>query len=192
MQEFINELVNNGTTILQNGGIIVGFLIIFIESIIPVLPLAIFIAFNLIAFGNITGFLISYIATIIGCLTAYYIFYYLSNTKPIKKILQSKKLKLDSVMNLVNNITLSKLTVILAVPFSPAFLINIVAGIAKVEKRKFIIALLISKVFIVYFWGFIGKSLLESFTDVKTIVTIAIFLIIFYFISKILEKKFQL
>lgn len=192
MQEFINELVNNGTTILQNGGIIVGFLIIFIESIIPVLPLAIFIAFNLIAFGNITGFLVSYIATIIGCLTAYYIFYYLSNTKPIKKILQSKKLKLDSVMNLVNNITLSKLTVILAVPFSPAFLINIVAGIAKVEKRKFIIALLISKVFIVYFWGFIGKSLLESFTDVKTIVTIAIFLIIFYFISKILEKKFQL
>ena len=98
MQEFINELVNNGTTILQNGGIIVGFLIIFIESIIPVLPLAIFIAFNLIAFGNITGFLVSYIATIIGCLTAYYIFYYLSNTKPIKKILQSKKLKLDILL----------------------------------------------------------------------------------------------
>lgn len=192
MQDLINELVNNGTTILQNGGLLLGFLIVFIESIIPIAPLAIFIAFNLIAFGGLKGFIISYIATVAGCLVSYYLFYYLANTKLLKKITSSKKLKLESVMNLINNITLSKLTIILAVPFSPAFVINIVAGISKIEKRKFIISILVSKLFIVYFWGFIGKSLLESFTDIKTLSTIVIFLVIFHFISKFLENKLKI
>lgn len=192
MQQIINSIVENATIFLQSGGLVVGFLIVYIDSIIALIPLAVFLALNLIAFGNVLGFLISYIATICGCLTSYYLFYYLANTKFIKKILASKRLKLDSLTNTIKNITLSRLTVILAIPFAPAFLINIVAGLTKIEKRKFYISLFISKLFIVYFWGFIGKSLLESFTDLKTIITIVIFLIIFYLISKLLEKKFKI
>lgn len=192
MQEFINNIVNNMSTFLQSGGYLVGFLVVYIESIFAIVPIAIFFALNLIAFGNIGGFIVSYVATVAGCITSYYIFYYLSNTKFIKKILTNKKFKIDSLTNTISNISLSKLTVITAIPFAPAFLINIVAGITKVEKRKFFIAIIVAKLFIVYFWGFIGKSLLESFTDIKTISMIAIFLIIFYIISKILEKKFDI
>ena len=119
------------------------------------------------------------------------IFYYLAETKPIKKILSNKRFKIDSLTNTIKNVSLSRLTVISSIPFTPAFLINIVAGLTKLPKRKFIISIIVSKIFLVYFWGFIGKSLLESFTDIKTITTIVIFLIIFYIISKILEKKFD-
>ena len=192
MQELVNNIVNNMSSFLQSGGYLIGFLVVYIESIIPLVPIAFFFALNLIAFGNVGGFIVSYVATVLGCITSYYIFYYLANTKLIKKILSNKKLKLDSLTNTISNITLSRLTVITAIPFAPAFLINIVAGLTKIEKRKFYIAILVSKLFIVYFWGFIGKSLLESFTDIKTISTIAIFLIIFYIISKILEKKFDI
>lgn len=191
MQDTINKIVEKVTIFLQSGGYPVGFLIVFIESIFPIVPLAVPIALNLIAFGNVAGFLISYIATILGCLASYLIFYYLAETKPIKKLLSSKRFKLDSLTNTIKNISLSKLTVISSIPFTPAFLINIVAGLTKLPKRKFIISVIVSKIFLVYFWGFIGKSLLESFTDIKTITTIVIFLVIFYIISKLLEKKFD-
>ena len=191
MQETINNLVDNITNFLQSGGYPVGFLVVFIESIFPIIPLALPIALNLIAFGNIAGFIISYVATILGCFTSYLLFYYLGGTKLIQKILSNKKFKIDSLTNTIRNISLSKLTVITAIPFTPAFLINIVAGITKLPKRKFIISTLIAKIFMVYFWGFIGKSLLESFTDIKTLTTIVVFLIIFYVISKLLEKKFD-
>lgn len=191
MQDTINKIVEKATVFLQSGGYPVGFLIVFIESIFPFVPLAIPIALNLIAFGNVAGFIISYIATMFGCFASYMIFYYLADTKPIKKILSNKKFKIDSLTNTIKNVSLSKLTVISSIPFTPAFLINIVAGLTKVPKRKFIISIIVSKIFLVYFWGFIGKSLLESFTDIKTLTTIAIFLIIFYVISKLLEKKFD-
>jgi uncharacterized membrane protein YdjX (TVP38/TMEM64 family) len=191
VQDTINKIVDKITIFLQSGGYPVGFLIIFIESIFPIVPLALAIAMNLIAFGNVAGFIISYIATILGCFTSYMIFYYLAETKPIKKLLSNKKFKIDSLTNTIQNISLSRLTIISAVPFTPAFLINIVAGLTKLPKRKFLISVIVSKLFIVYFWGFIGKSLLESFTDIKTLSTIAVFLIIFYIISKILEKKFD-
>ena len=94
-------------------------------------------------------------------------------------------------MEKVSKMSLSKFVIITALPFTPAFLINIVAGLTKLPKRKFIISTIVSKIFLVYFWGFIGKSLLESFTDIKTLTTIVIFLVIFYIISKMLEKKFD-
>ena len=191
MQETINNLVNNMTSFLQSGGYPVGFLIVFLESIFPIVPLPIPIALNLIAFGNVAGFIISYVATILGCFASYILFYYLANTKPLKKLLSNKKFKIESLTNTIKNTSLSRLTVISAIPFTPAFLINIVAGITKMPRRKFVISILVSKLFVVYFWGFIGKSLLESFTDIKTISTIAIFLIVFYVISKLLEKKFD-
>ena len=70
MQETINNLVDNITNFLQSGGYPVGFLVIFIESIFPIIPLAIPIALNLIAFGNVAGFIISYVATVLGCFTS--------------------------------------------------------------------------------------------------------------------------
>ena len=60
------------------------------------------------------------------------------------------------------------------------------------SKRKFITAILIGKIFMVIFWGCIGKSLLESITDIKTIMIVSVFIIIAYIISKIVSKKMKI
>lgn len=54
-------------------GPILGSLFIVLESIIPPLPLFVFITINFIAFGNVIGFIISWICTIIGCLISYFL-----------------------------------------------------------------------------------------------------------------------
>lgn len=187
--EILTDLVNYMTTLLQNGGVIFGVLLILLESIIPALPLGIFVALNINAFGLILGIIISWLATCLGCYISYILFNYLSK-KCLKKILNNKKL--EKIIKKMKKIEFSNLVVLIALPFTPAFLINIACGVVNMSKKKFVTALLIGKIFMIVFWGCIGKSLLESITDIKTIIIVSIFIIAAYFISKLVSKKMRI
>ena len=185
----ITDLITN---YLVNCGPILGFFLIIIESFIPPLPLGVFVALNCNAFGIIFGIIISWTATIIGCILSYLFFnkistkliYKLSNKKTIERIEKGKER--------IKKISFSGLVLIIALPFSPAFLINILAGVSSISKRKFIMALLIGKISIIGFWGIIGKSMIESMTDIKALIYIVIALFIAYIISKIVSKKMNI
>ncbi len=189
MIEIINYLVDHATDLLKMGGPIMGVLLVFLESVIPILPLGAFITLNMNAFGFVGGFLISWSATCIGCYASYFVFssflskyfYQFLSRKDAKKIHKS--------MEKIRKMPLGNLAVLIALPFTPAFLINIASGLAKVDRKKFLLSILIGKIFIVYFWGFIGTSFLESMTDITTIITIAVMLVVAYFVSKYVSKK---
>lgn len=190
MQSMIDSFVQNVVFYLQSYGIMFGVFIIILESIIPALPLGVFIAFNMMAFGNVIGFLISWISTIAGCVLSYMLFKFLIGNRIDKK--KEKYIKLNRVSKSVKNISFPNLVLIVALPFSPAFLINIACGISKVKFKKFFVALILGKISIIYFWGFISKSLLESITDFKTIITIIVLLIVSYILSKIVNRKLNI
>ena len=190
MAEQIDNFVQIITSALQQFGIPFGIFLIILESIIPALPLGVFIAFNMTAFGGMLGFMISWISTCVGCLLSYFFFSKLFSKFLIKKA--EKKKKLDKVVNRVMNINFSKLVLIVALPFTPAFLVNIACGLVKVNFKKFLLAILIGKISIVYFWGFVGKSLLQSITDIKTIIIVIMLLSITYILSKIISKKLEI
>ena len=42
------------------------------------------------------------------------------------------------------------------------------------------------------FWAYIGKSFIESMSDLKTIITILVMLLMTYIISKIVSKKINI
>ena len=73
-------------------------------------------------------------------------------------------------------------------PFTPAFVVNIAAGLADVSFKKYLFALLISKIAIVYFWGYVGSNFLESITDINKLMQIFGIVFLAYFASKLLEK----
>lgn len=190
MVEQIDTFVQLVTSYLQQFGIPFGILLIILESMIPILPLGVFIAFNMMAFGGILGFIISWIATCVGCLLSYLFFSKLFSKFIIKRA--SKREKLDKVVKSMISINFSKLVLIVALPFTPAFLVNIACGLVKVNFKKFIAAILIGKISIVYFWGFVGKSLLESIMDIKTVIIVLVLLLISYILSKIVSKKLEI
>ena len=71
METIITELIDKITGLMGSMGFISGFLLIMLESMIPILPLAVFIALNIMTFGSLFGFLISWIATVIGCMISF-------------------------------------------------------------------------------------------------------------------------
>ncbi len=169
---------------------IVGVLIIIFESMVPIIPLSVFITLNILVFGNIQGFLISYVATLIGCTLSFFLFRKGFRTWLYKKIEGKEPIK--KIEKSISNIDFSSLVLIVAMPFTPAFLVNIAAGLSKMEYQKFIKALAIGKIFMVYFWAFVGTTLIESFTDTKTLIQIILFMLFTYFISKVINKKFDI
>ena len=193
MGEVFSSFYNFSMDTTDNMGVygpLLGSLFIVLESIIPPLPLFVFITINFIAFGYVLGFIISWVCTIIGCIISYYL---------VKKFLRNfvvKKIKnidlLTRCMNYIENLSLTKITVILSIPFTPAFMMNIAAGLVNMNFKKFFIAILISKVFLVYFWGFIGTSLVESFQHPESLITVVIMMLIAYGISLVIKKVFKI
>lgn len=171
-------------------GPLFGSLLIVLESMIPPLPLFVFITINFLAFGPILGFIISWICTIIGCLISYYLVKRFFRNWIVNKIKDINLL--TKSMNYIENLSLAKITVILAIPFTPAFMMNIAAGLANMNVKKFTIAIVIGKIFLVYFWGVVGTSLVESLHNPRSLITIAVMMILAYIMSIVVKKVFKI
>ena len=193
MSELFNSFyifVMNTIVALGVYGPLLGCVFIILESIIPPLPLFVFITLNFVAYGKLVGFIISWICTCIGCFLSYFL---------VKKFLRNwvlKKIKnvdlLTKWMSYIENLSLSKVTVILAIPFTPAFMVNIAAGICNMDFKKFSVAILISKIFLVYFWGVVGTGLLESLHNPRSIITVIVMMVVAYLVSLIIKKVFKI
>ena len=189
--ELIDSFVGSLVEWLTTFGPIAGVILILFESIFPMLPLSVFITLNVVSYGTIFGFIISWLATIIGCMTSFFLFRKFFQKKVYNFINRKDSEKLKKIMKAITSISFSNLVVLIALPFSPAFLINIAGGISKIKSEKFFLAIMIGKMVMVYFWGYIGTSLLESLTDITILIKIAVLLIGAFIISKIVEKKLK-
>lgn len=193
MADIITNIVTFVSSIIGDLGPFFGFFIVFVESIIPILPLSVFIALNVVTFGSLTAFIISWLGTIIGCISAFYLSRYFSHfiNKKIKHNKKFKKYnkKIKEFRKFVDKISFSNLVLFFAIPFAPAFPVNIASGISNMNEKKFIIATIIGKLPMVYFWVFIGKNIQECLTDVSVMAKMIFMLVMAYLVSK-LTKKF--
>lgn len=196
IQEILENIDALTGTVLSGLGIwgaLLSCLLIVVESILPVLPLCVFVTLLFYTFGNIAGFLISWICTCIGCFLSFTLFRSKIKECFEKKLVNGKvKKQINHIMSYVENISLSGLAVLVAIPFTPAFAVNIAAGLSNMPRKKFIMGILIGKIFMVYFWGYIGTTLLESITHPIYLLRIGLLLVLAYIISKMANKWFKL
>lgn len=186
----IDKIINEFLLNIGIYGPILGCFLILIESMVPILPLFVFITLNFLVFGYIIGFVISWFFTVLGCLMSFFLF-----RKKMQNWFEKnlrKKQQFNKVMKAIENVKLEQLTAIIAVPFTPAFMVNIAAGLSKMNMKKFIIALCIGKIFLVLFWGFVGTSLVQSLTHPTALVKVIILVLIAYGTSKVINTKFSL
>lgn len=193
----MGNLFNNFYDIIMNAidalgvyGPALGCLFIVLESILPPLPLFVFITINFVAFGKLLGFIISWFFTCVGCILAYFLVKKFLSKWVVKKIRNVKLL--NNCLNYIKSLSLTQITVILAIPFTPAFMMNIAAGLADMDFKKFLTSILISKLFLVYFWGTVGTGLLESFKNPESIITVIIMVVLAYLLSIIIKKVFKI
>ena len=75
--ENIVEFLEKVVTFIQNSGTLGVFIscgMMTVESILPFLPLGVFITITMLVLGKFWGFIVSWIFTVIGCSLSYFIF----------------------------------------------------------------------------------------------------------------------
>ena len=144
-------------------GVVLSCFILSIESIIPIIPLLVFISINFIILGPVWGFLLSWIFTVLGSLLSYYIF----RSRLSKKVIDySKKNEIvEKYIKILRNLSTGKMLLIIAMPFTPAFAVNIAAGLLKVDFKKYLTALLFGKISLVIYSAYIGTTFIEGFSN---------------------------
>ena len=191
MKELVDGFVSSTTSFLIGYGPIAGVLLIIVESIIPMLPLSVFITLNMVSYGNVFGLIISWLSTVVGCMLSFLLFRFFLQKKWYRFIKRKDSEMLKTLTKKISSSKFSSLVTLIALPFSPAFLINIASGISHMKIEKFFLALLLGKIVMVYFWGYIGTSLLESLTDITIMIKIFLLLTIVFIISRKIEKKWK-
>lgn len=186
----IYDFIINLITTTGSLGMMLDCLLIVSESIIPALPLGLFITVLCVNYGYVIGFLISWIFTIIGCMISYYLF------QTIFKGIVDRKLRkyefANKLLTMIDKMTFSNLVLLISLPITPAFLVNIVAGVSNMKVNKFLPALMIGKISLVAFWGYVGTSLIEGLKNPMILIKVGIIIIIMFIISKIINKKINL
>lgn len=191
--EFFSDINTYLNDFLMNAGIlapIFSCILIFLEGTLAFLPLFVFITVNIYTMGSILGCFVSWVCTTLGSFTMFCLSRKLLNNFFQKR--SKKKKYLKKIMNTVSNLSFSQLALIIAIPFAPSFFINLGAGVSKIPKLKYIYALLVGKIFIVLFWGYVGTNLIECLKNPILIIKVLIMLLIAYIISKFINRKFNI
>ncbi len=103
------------------GGVICCLLIL-VEPLLPFLPMFIFVTINLLVFGYVIGFILSYIFAVLGCLLFYVVVSKLFRNKAYK--FYKDKKNLNKLMEKYKNMKFETLTTIISLPFTPGVMIN--------------------------------------------------------------------
>lgn len=171
------------------GGVICCLLIL-VEPLLPFLPMFIFVTINLLVFGYVIGFILSYIFAVLGCLLFYVVVSKLFRNKAYK--FYKDKKNLNKLMEKYKNMRFETLTTIISLPFTPGVMINGLAALSGMSLKKYMTAEIIAKIFITIFWGFMGVSLIKCLKDPKYLIIIFVMLVSGYIISKIVNRKYNL
>lgn len=166
-----------------------GFFLVVLEAFLPFLPLIVIVMANAAAFGLWYGFLISWTGTVVGASIVFFIVKKLRNRQWIKNFLQKEKVK--STMSWIERHGFGPIFLLFCFPFTPSFLINVVAGLSKMKYHTFFLALVAGKMVMIFTISYIGYDIVSFIREpIKTAITLTIMFILWY-IGKIVEKKLQ-
>lgn len=169
-------------------GDILGFLLPFLESFIPILPMFVFVFVNVDTFGLFLGIIISWLGTFLGSFVVFLIIRYFANTKFMDKVKERKEVQ--KFLGFVNHQGVTPIFILLCFPFIPSSLMNVVAGLSQMKRQTFFIILAVSNLIAMALTGILGRemhSILESPIRVMSVIVILAGL---WIISRKLERRF--
>lgn len=174
-------------------GVFSGFFLVLLESFIPILPLFVIVVLNINSFGFILGFLISYSATVTGSYLLFTVIRKLFRRRAQQYI--RKRRQLRKWLDFLNRNSFVFLFIMLALPFTPTSLMNVLAAISDIKRVAYLYILLGAKLFMILSMAAVGYDVAGFFSSPSRLILSALLLVALYFISKwyqqYVRKKIQ-
>lgn len=181
--------VENWMHSMGNFGYVLGFLLPFIESFIPVLPLFVFVFVNVDTFGLFLGIIVSWLGTFLGSFVVFLIVRAFANTNVMDKVKNRKDVR--KFLNFVNKQGVTPIFIMLCFPFTPSALMNVVAGLSKMKVRTFFLVLAVSNLIAMALTGVLGRDMHSILSSPIRVIIMVLILAGLWYLSRRLEKRFM-
>lgn len=140
-------------------GPIAGILLVMIETFIPILPLSLFVAINVMIYGFWEGYVYSWIGNVISSILLFFIIKKYGTSKFQKKIKDNRKVR--NTFNWIKEHGFLPIFILLSFPFTPSFLICGLSALAGVKNIVFIYSIIFGKLIMIFSLSFIGYNISE-------------------------------
>lgn len=167
-------------------GIIVGFLLVFMESFLPFLPLFIIVVVNINSYGFILGSLSSYSGTVLGSYLVFLLVRYFFR-KPAQNYIRKHK-RLAQLLDFIDRRGFVFLFILLALPFTPTSVINVIAALSNLKKVVYLYILLAAKAIMILTMSLVGYDVTSFFNSPLRLTLSIAGLVLIYFFSKWYQK----
>lgn len=168
-------------------GPFIGFLLPFLESFLPFLPLFVFVFANATAYGLWLGFLLSWGGAVAGSYTVFLLIRKFGQARFMN--FMTRHQKVERLIHWVERNGFGPLFLLLCFPFTPSALVNLVAGLSNISRHYYLLTLMAGKFVMVFTISYVGYDIRALFTQpVRTAIVVAV-IVLLYVIGKILEKR---
>ncbi len=170
-------------------GIIIAFILPFLEAFLPILPIVVFAVVNSNAYGIIPGFLLTWSGAMIGAYVVFLIIRHFADSRLIKKI--TGRPKVHRFIESVNNRGAIPLMILLCFPFTPSSLINIVAALSKIRQHEYLVVVGVGKAVMLIILSFIGSDIRSFFVQPQKSALVVLLLIFLWWAGQRLELYYD-
>lgn len=167
-----------------------GIFLPMLEAFLPFLPLFLFVMANASAFGLWFGFLFSWIGACMGALLVFLIFRKFGQ-KRILAFLQHHS-KIQKLMTWIENHGFGPIFLLLCFPFTPSAVVNIVAGLSKINIYQYMLAVLTGKIVMIFTISFIGYDIRSLITQPLRTAIVLVVIFILWYVGKRIEVRLNI
>lgn len=180
-EEYILELIQS----YKAFGPIPGILLPILEAFLPFLPLVVFVIANTNAFGLWVGFLLTWIGSTIGAILVFLLIRRYGHTRLLSSLKRNKQVK--KLTKWLDVHGFGPLFLLMCFPFTPAAVVNIVAGLSHINRSKYIFAVLAGKLVMIFTISYVGHDIVSLFTNPGRTAIIAVIVFVLWYIGKKIE-----
>jgi len=134
-----------------------GILLPFLEALLPILPLVVFVVANAAAYGMWLGFLYSWIGVTLGALLVFTLARRFG--KRYGAQIRTKFPKSEKFFGYVERKGFTPIFLLACFPFSPSVIVNVASGMSRIPFHTFLIAMGLGKAVMTFILSFLGHDL---------------------------------
>jgi uncharacterized membrane protein YdjX (TVP38/TMEM64 family) len=171
-------------------GILPGIMATLLESFFPILPMVVFVMANAAAFGLWQGMMISWFGACLGSILVFLLARKVGQKRFFRFL--SRHQKVRQLVNWVERHGFGPLFLLFCFPFTPSALINVVAGLSRISRQQFILAVLFGKMVMIFIISFIGYDLAALVKQPLRTVAVVAAIFLLWYAGKKVEARFSL
>lgn len=167
--------------------IIVGFILIAVETFLPVLPLIAIVVANAFVLGMWMGFLVSWVGSSVASVALYLVVNKFSKWKCFEKYQEKNKIK--KVIIWIKKQGFNSIFISYACPFIPDFLVTVGSGFTGLDLKTFVSGMVCGKFVMFLLISYVGEDINHIFSHPIKIVVFICAILISWVIGQRINNK---